>query len=375
MKNIIVQCHALNKISLPNLKNKWQKLYKNSNAHFFLSWRWIAPFCSQILNHKLKAHIFEATLNGECIGLAIFVERTQVRHRVLTFKQLLLHKTGQESLDQQWIEYNDFLLHRNHDESIRKAFWETINKQFPYVDEIVIGLSEKQTLHHHLKIISNLTPWYFIESIGYEIHFPKNKLAHDYINSLSKNFRRQINKSSSLLQDAGFHFNTSTDLASAQKILHAIAPLHKTQWAQESGFYNNEFNQYLAGVLETTDDTSVFSASFTHNHKIYAGLIGFIHNQRFYYYLSANKRFNDNKIRIGLSLHFEVIKWCIKHDIQCYDFLAGDYRYKRSFSNASREFGYCHFQRPTLAVRIERTGRALKHYLAAKVSFLQSKDQ
>jgi CelD/BcsL family acetyltransferase involved in cellulose biosynthesis len=62
----------------------------------------------------------------------------------------------------------------------------------------------------------------------------------------------------------------------------------------------------------------------------------FIHRDTVYHYQSGVWAEKSNKVRIGMSAHAACIEYYARQGLKVYDFMAGDFGYKQSLSNASR---------------------------------------
>jgi hypothetical protein len=91
----------------------------------------------------------------------------------------------------------------------------------------------------------------------------------------------------------------------------------------------------------------------------------FIDNNCAYFYLSAYKPIEDNRIKLGLSLHSLFIQWLIENrsDIKKYDFLAGEARYKKSLSSHQDDHSYIVVQKDLLKFKVEKLLIGVKNKL------------
>jgi hypothetical protein len=94
-------------------------------------------------------------------------------------------------------------------------------------------------------------------------------------------------------------------------------------------------------------------------------------NDCWYFYLSAIKSFEDNRIKVGLVAHLMIIEDAIKNSIKKYDFLAGEARYKRSLSNqsGSTQQLVCYY-RPSALLKFRQKIRTLKWRLFNKLKMV-----
>lgn len=360
--------------SIEQIKHKWNYIYSNSEENFFLSWPWINAWLESTLN-EFDAFAVIAEIRDKPIGVAVFVEVKSHRYKILSTKQWWLHKTGNERHDQVWIEQNDFLLDKDHACLTRQAMWRQIVKQEPNMDEFIIGVSNNDTIKAHQKCLPDYLKWDFIESKGWSAELENWPDFEAYWQSRSKSFRNQISKTDKILTAQKIDISIRTDNLAFKQGLELAEPWHKTQWGKESGFVNDLFIKHFSLISNDKDDTiksNLFTLKIALDNTPIAVCLGFYTSTTLYFYLSAQEKIKDNKLKIGLYLHYQAIKWCFENNIQCYDFLAGDYRYKRSFANKSTHFYLTHFQRNAFKFKLENQLKKLKskisHYFKANSS-------
>ena len=209
----------------------------------------------------------------------------------------------------------------------------------------------------------------------------KRFLVRDYLHSIgyklpisidsdtkykSAQARSQIRRSNKLIEQMGLKLTVSRDTKDYLSTLTTLRPMHINTWQKESGFYTSTFVKHMELLAQYNDSTQLISAELSDAKHVVAVLIGFIHKDTFYYYLSANETSTNNKLKYGLSLHHFVIDWCSRQGLKYYDFLAGDYRYKRSFTDNTLQFSYLFFQRPSLKTKLEHWLRGIKKRLCSR---------
>ncbi len=226
---------------------------------------------------------------------------------------------------------------------------------FPDVDEFILGVSEKDVCDETGAILKDFWVRDYLHSVGYKLPIS----ADGDTKYKSAQTRSQIRRSNKLIEQMGFAFTVSRDTKDYLSALTKLQPMHKNTWQEESGFCTGTFVKHMELLAQYNDSTALIS-------NVVAVLIGFVHKDTFYYYLSANETSNNNKIKYGLSLHHFVIHWCSQQDLKYYDFLAGDYRYKRSFTDNTLQFSYLFFQRPSLKTKLEHWLRGIKKRLFSK---------
>jgi hypothetical protein len=360
-EKIVIEIDALD--SIEQIKHKWNYIYSNAEENFFLSWEWINAWLETTLN-KFDAYVCVAMINNKPVGIAIFTEIKSSRYKILSTKQWWLHKTGNEIHDQIWIEQNDFLLDKSHACLTREAMWSAILKQKSNIDEFILGMSNNDTIKAHQRCLPEYLKWDFIESKGWSAELENWPDFDSYWMSRSKSFRNQINKTDKILTAQKAEISIRTDKLAFKQGLKIAAPWHKTQWGIESGFANDLFIKHFSIMSNVSDETTkstLFTLTIELDNTPVAVCLGFYTSTTLYFYLSAQEKMKDNKIKIGLYLHYQAIKWCFQNNIKCYDFLAGDYRYKRSFADKSTHFYLTHFQRNAFKFKLENQLKIIKN--------------
>jgi len=369
LNTIQITIEPLLTVQLESLKEKWLTLETKSTPSFFLSWKWIDPWLKQVSSSE-KLILVQATYHNKTVGLGVFVEQKTTRYRLLKSTQWFLHRTGEDKTDQIWIENNNFLIQDKNKEIIEHAIWQTLFSQHRYVDEFIIAMHH--TPPEQLKLPVSLK--YKIATShsenGYYLNLKNTLTIDDYLFSLSKNTRKQIKRNFKLLEQLGkFEFSVTQCPEQQTQILEYCKQWHIEKWKKTdtpSGFINPKFTNFHQNLI---NEEHVTSKSIVASLKIDKELVGclycFIDNHCAYFYLSAFKPIEDNRIKLGLSLHTLFIQWIIenKPDIKKYDFLAGEARYKKSLANHQDTHSYLVIQKASIKFKIENLLMQIKDKL------------
>lgn len=333
--NIVVRC-----ITAPDneIKVRWEKLQQSSLNTTFLQYQWIATWLKSI---SPQAVLLEARCTDKVVGLA-FV--TCISHKtffkLVKINQLWLHRTGQKNSDQVWIEHNDFLLHADYAEEARHAILNYIQTKFSSWHEFYVGVSPQSTIQ---KFSSILGEYRCINtSADYSVDLSKMNSKKDYLSSLSKNTRAQINRSYRLLLEEGdIKLQLATKIETKEQFFGQLAQYHQQKWRQTkegSGFDNPKFVNFHKELIFTDVKniyTLLYCLSINGNAMAYIYILK--SEDVWSFYLSGVKPHKENKIKVGLIAHTLVIEQAINQGVTKYCFLAGDARYKKSLSNVEEE--------------------------------------
>ena len=350
--------HCSNK---QGLKEQWLKLYESSEPNFFLSWSWIGNWLNSIDSNFI---LYTAYCDNNIVGLGILVKKRITRNFVIHSTQLHLHRTGNEKLDQTWIEYNDFLLAKGYEKPARKALVDHIFSDGNW-DEVIIGASRKSAMMpFNLAGLTEQTVWH---SHSYQVdlsYLRENKT--DYLSTLSKNTRYQINRSIRSYEKQGeIQLSSASSVKEALQWFDEAGPFHIKRWQDTkvgSGFTNPVFVKFHQDLI-----TKNFDRGFVDLLKVTAGeqvicyLYNFIQGKEIKFYLSANNYDeNDSTYKPGLVSHYLAIKHYLGKEQDVYDFMAGESQYKRSLSSMSSPIYLSVFSKPKLRFKLERTLREFR---------------
>ncbi|MCF2947739.1 GNAT family N-acetyltransferase [Paraglaciecola aquimarina] len=360
---ILVSHYTLQDKSL--LASKWTKLFIGSPNSVFLDWNWISAWLNSIPSTPI---VIEAKINEQSVGLGLLCSNTKrILFNTFEIKQLWLHKYGDDEIDQTWIEHNDFLLDSSYEDATREAILSYIKTQFGRWHEFYLGMSQTSIQKKFEDVLGS--PRTLVSSADFSVNLEEMHDVNDYLSSLSKNTRSQINRSKKLLAQLG-----TVTLARAkttqdkQVYFKKLSQLHQQKWRHTdlgSGFDNPVFvNFHKALILDDINNsyTNIFALELNGDALALVYLLKTNHG--WYFYLSGIQTHPDNKIKIGLLTHTLVIEQAIIHGVKKYSFLAGDARYKQSMSNISEEYQslVCFSKSSGLLKLIEKL-RQIKHIM------------
>lgn len=353
-KGIVIKISIIpfNMTNKRDVSLKWQDLEQRAESNVFLSWAWIGNWL-EIINDKI--FLVEASQNDQTVGLCFFVEKSRKIFGLFAIKQWHLHRTGDTQKDQIWIEHNDFLLDAEISDEVRKEMIKSIFNFDTTLQEVIIGLSTNNVILNFTQLFDNklfhLRPW--AETLAYRV-----ESKGPYLNEvLSKNSRSQIIRSEKLLNQLGdLDFYVLTQIEDVELALEDISKIHIARWKntiQGSGFTNSSFNKFQRLMNADKMNNIVQVSVLSLNKKPIGYLLNYIYKDKAYFYLSALTTFDENRIKVGLTLHTKAIQHYIDKGIYSYDFLGGDARYKKSLSNKEYELSFGCFQRNHILLKLE----------------------
>ncbi len=352
--------------SIDILKNDWVALEEVANNYFFLSWAWISTWI-ETYNPELK--ILRAYNNGELVAIAALVLAKERRYYFLNSQTFHVHQTGDPEKDQVWIEYNGLLVKHGHKDLVTSASIKYLidftNHQW---DELVVGaITEHEA--SLLENAGNLMRHDLWDAPCYGVQLKKlRKSKTDYLSTLSRNTRYQINRSIRKYTKLGpLEVLTADTKSKALDYFKEIGPLHIKRWGSdpgESGYANRYFTLFHENLINEYWGKGVIELiRIRVNGNTIANFYNFIYRNRVYFYLSGLVAESDATLKPGLTGHALCIQKYIDEGLDFYDFMGGGERYKASLGKKHEHLVKLTLQKSKIKFIFERFGRKIKEQL------------
>lgn len=347
------------------LENDWLALEAKSNTYFFLSWAWISTW---IESYNPKLYILRVYFKGEIIAISALVLKKERRYFFLNSRTLHVHQTGDSTKDQIWIEYNGILAKEEHEEAVTSASIKYLIGIADKWDELIVGAitDREASLLEHAGNLMRHDLW---EAPCYGVNLKQiREEKTDYLSTLSRNTRYQINRSIKKYQCIGsLELDAASSKNKALEYFNEIGPLHIKRWGcgpGESGFANPYFILFHQKLIENCWDSGVIDLiRIKVNGDVIARFYNFIYRKRVYFYLSGLISEIDSKLKPGLTGHALCIQKYIDDGLDFYDFMGGGERYKASLAVQHQHLVKVTLQKRKLKFKIERIGRKIKRIL------------
>ena len=356
---------ASDRDALPRL---WQSLEARATPNFFLSWQWVDAW---LTSFNPVCRLVQIHCESTLVGLGLLTCSEDVRHGILHSRVLRLGRTGNAAQDQIWIEYNGLLLDRQHEQCAPAALLHHLLQQNDW-DEFELGASDKDMLLRYAHPdCTAITRW---SAPAYGVNLAALRAANtDYLASLSRNTRYQINRSHKLYATgATLTFNVHSTPDAIMAIWPQLAQLHQARWGNapgQSGFANPDFVRFHQHLIRNGNaDDRVELCTLSRDDELLGCLYNFLYKGRVYFYLSGLRAEADPHLKPGLLLHAMAIQHYRERHFDYYDFMGGAARYKQSLGSQHCELQLVSFQRPRLKLKLEQLARRIKHLTPDKQS-------
>lgn len=353
-----------------SLEEKWRTLERHVQPSFFLGWDWAATAIETSEDTLLVVEIFSGS---DVVALGLLAPMVEKRHGVLTIRQLRLNETGHDSAHTVPIEYNSLLAAPEHQSACWNALLLALNQaDAPLWDELIVsnalegvesGLSQKGfAIHRRAEMGSGLVDLEKLRSDGVDTYAA-------YVGTLGKSTRQQLNRSIKQYEARGpISLDKAATLETAESYLQEIINQHNAKWgalgkeSQAVSAHNIDFQRRL--IKRTLAQGGVELVRISAGGDPFAWVYNYIEAKRVLYIMGGFKVEDDQRLKPGLVAHAVLIASHINAGRDVYDFLAGDGRYKLNLGQAGPDFTSFAIQRPTLALRAEKTLRGLKQRFA-----------
>lgn len=344
----------------------WRSLEARADASFFSSWSWIGCWLAS-LSPGTQTLMMTAEIEGEIVGLGIFVAGNARRLGILKVRLLALHSTGVADYDSLTVEHNDFLVDRETSQAVRVAMFSHLVKSGDSWDKLLLpGLSQssRQGLHDcsGFKLRERTNPSFFIDLR------PLAGREADYLGQLTSNTRQQIRRSMKAYREIGaLELTEAADRMTAHRFLERLRTLHQFHWRAkgESGAFGNSYfvNFHRKLIDDCFERGHIQLLRFSVGEVDLGYLYNFVYRGRVFFYQSGfDYQLIQKHGRPGLVAHTMAVEHNARLGHHTYDLLAGSVRYKRSLASSSEPMSWVVLHRDTITFRAEellRTGKRL----------------
>lgn len=342
---------------IAELEAQWRGLEANSDCEFFLSWDWVGHWLTQ---YQPECQIVRICDDRQLVGLGLIVAHQEVRRWFVRSNTLRLHQTGDAAQDQIWIEYNTFLVHRDHGQAaLRQATEALLGLEW---DELIVGATREEDAESMARV-AKLYRYNLWRAPCYGV--PLEKLRQEgknYLQSLTRNTRYQINRSLRLYESEGeVILERAETPTQALDMFESISEHHIRRWGKDSGFRNPQFVDFHQQLIHRLWDKDIIDLWHLRvGDRSLSYFYNFVYRGKVYFYLSAVCEAADPKHKPGLLGHALSIQHYLDTGKDFYDFMGGDERYKKSLARKTETLYRFSLQRDALSLQVERMLRRVK---------------
>jgi CelD/BcsL family acetyltransferase involved in cellulose biosynthesis len=368
--------------SVAELQAEWCELQSRAEHSFFLSWTWIGTWLNSLPADD-RPRLMRSRSGDRTVGLALLGSRQVRRHRIISSSGLHLNTTGDEHLDDITIEYNALLIDAQVHDAVQSAMLNHLINQVTAWDECHLpGMTHvapelTSAPDTRLRQRTSATFQIDLDRLGTE---PKassgaldeapskaaDKDVEDYLELLGHKPRYQIRRSLRQYALLGpLKLEAAQTLEQAHAVMAELQTLHSAYWASKGrpgAFLNSyvvSFHQQLIDAAFQRGEVQLLRLSA--GDKVISCMYNFVYLGKIYHYQSGiNYTLFDGQDSPGLVSHAMAVCFNADAGHRCYDFMAGDLRYKRSLCTDTGELHWLVLQRDLLKFNVEDLLRRLK---------------
>jgi CelD/BcsL family acetyltransferase involved in cellulose biosynthesis len=345
----------------------WRALELRSNATFFLSWDWIGTW---IAAAEIRPQVLVGSCDNTTVLLGIIVPTCRRDIPFVPIYGMHLQETGDRHRDIISIEYNGFLTDKSCTQEVEFAAIRFL------LSGITIGGRRRDELQIRgaLQLYEGLKPpdvlcTTTMSKRSWRVDLCEIRASgKSYLDHLGSNTRYQIRRSIRRYETFGpLTTARARDVAEGLAFFDGLKELHQAQWTRRGemgGFAYPFFESFHRNLICRTlarGATELFQVGC--HEKIIGYLYNFNHQGSTLAYASGFLFEEDEKLKPGLVSHYLCIEHHLREGGSVYDFMAGDYRYKRNLGTAGPQMVHLLFQRPTGTLRVDYGLHALKKAL------------
>lgn len=348
------------------LEQQWRELEARSDASFFLSWACIGTWLGNLPRH-VRPKLVTATASsgpdaGRLVGLALIVERTIRRRGIFVVRKRLLHTTGNPQIDALMIEYNGVLTDRAHPQAhdaMLRFLAQPGRRWAGNWEELHLPALARSPQANALAASTGCTPQYR-SAPTFQVDLDAVRANDgDYLALLHRDTRYQVRRG---LRDLAAHgavtLQAAGSVEQALSDLDALAALHQTVWTArgQAGAFATpaalRFHRQL--ITQHFASGAVQLLALRVGEQPIGYLYNFVHGGHVYNYQSGLDYAPQwAKSHPGLVAHALAIELNARAGRRVYDFMFGDYRYKRQLCTQQAELHWLELQRPSWKFRLE----------------------
>jgi len=341
------------------LAGDWCDLESRADGGFFLSWDWIGCWLECI---ESDVTVVEGRAEGRVVALAL-LGAAQPGGR--GGKAVYLHQTGDPAADRIAIEYNGFLLDRAvaHGGASQALSALVSDPELKWDSLFLRGLSQEfaeavAAGSHPARLRSRST------TVQVDLAALR-AVDGAFLDRCSANTRAQIRRAIRQYETRGeLRLEAASSVAQAREFLGELGTLHQQYWTGkgDDGAFSSDFffafHERLIEVCHPKGRVELLRLSA--GDMAIAYLYNFVDGETVHYYASGILYEDDNRLKPGLVAHTLCIERHLAAGRDCYDFMAGEARYKTSLGEPGPDILAYVLERPTAGQSVKNALRWVK---------------
>jgi CelD/BcsL family acetyltransferase involved in cellulose biosynthesis len=347
---------------------EWRRLYKQSDARFFLSPAWIETLLDCAENRQFGCvRVYDDLRGLYAIGLVSAPPRTLLP----ILRDARLHETGVDALDRVYLEYNDILIVRNAPAGARDAAVAALMEASPAADQFLFRNATPELTAAVERAASGRE--FSVEFLNRQPTFAidmKKLGADSVISTFSSSLRLKIRRSIRRYEERGpVGVHRPSDQAGKAVAWTELMRLHTETWSRRGRrgvFSENQFRQFHEKLLERHADKVDF-VRLTAGSETIGILHNFVEPDRVYNYQSGFRYESDNQLAPGFVCHALAADEYRAAGFAVYDMMGGEADYKRRLGREGEALATIAVTKRNLRARVQSAMKLTKNVHTAKM--------
>ncbi len=351
-------------LDLEILEQDWKRLENSNQVPFFLTWHWVSCWIKTYLPEVI---VVSASHEGRLVATGLFTSSLEHRYGLIRARQLRLHQMGNVTMDQIWMEYNDFICDSRHKADAVHACLEVLQQgEFDW-DEIVLPMLPSSRAEYILS--SEPMARIGLRNLCYAVDLARMRETNqDYLPSLTANSRYQIRRSMRLYEKryGALQLSKAETPDQALEFFHDAGEFHLARW-RDSGFNNRHFVEFHQNLIrDSFSDGVIDMLKLKAGDQTIAVMYYQIVGKKVFFYLHGLRFDTDGKLKPGLVAHAMATEYYIRQGMDQYDYMGGDNQYKIQLAQRTEDLITVIIQRPRFQFQLERIARNIKRRMLPK---------
>lgn len=351
-----------------NASQEWSRLERIVQPSYFQSSTWQTCWNELIARHGLKPQILTILHNEKCCLMSSFVLGTTKVLKIFPRSCAFLNTTGIQSFDVICAEGNQPMILGDSPIDVITEFLKNLSRDLN-VKEIFID-AVPETYLQQIKTSCTSLGMELIErkrsthySIDLQTLRDTNQTPLSALNSSTrKSIGKKIRQYTARYGDLDLVYASSSQQAKQwfEELIKLNVPrLHSKNINSSFSFpFLREFHLRLIEVGFPLKEIVLAKISSGGNDLGF--IYGFLYHGTIYIYQTGFNFNLEEKLSPGIVSHYLLAQDCFERGMACYDFLSGDYPYKKSLSNKHDDLVWLRISKPTLMSRLDHLLRVVK---------------
>ncbi len=337
------------------VKEIWTSLLKKCPHAYYQSWTWREHWIKSL---PQDSNLYLITgFKNDLPVIAFFIGgKTKLRAKLLRFHEISLNSTHDPYYDLVWIEYNSMLIDPDVTISLESLIelipvkWDEFTMtRFSSIYNPNLTFDNKLNNSYNLYITDLKSHYVNLDNV--------RSNNNDYLALITPKKRYQIRRSMKEYEKIGeLKVLVAGSAEEALRIFEDLIELHQKRWTErgQPGTFSNEYYSDFHRKLISTrfEHGEIQLIKISAGNHVLGCLYCFVYEGKVYGYLCGFHYLKGHLYSPGLISHYLAVLYYINTDLNCYDFLEGDYPYKKSLATDYNEMQHIRIEKRNMKYKL-----------------------